>query len=124
MYMKACCKQTGVCIADKVEIAQTFLKRLIGLLGRSKMSDVSGIYFPGCRSIHSFFMRFSIDVLFLDNEMNITKIVACMKPYRLALSPRRTRHTIEFACGVLAKFHLEVGDAILLLEYEKEGNLP
>jgi uncharacterized protein len=121
MYFKACCKKTGVCIADQVEIAQTFLKRLIGLTGRSKMIDGNGLYFPSCRSIHSFFMKFSIDVLFLDKEMHITKIVSCLKPNRLAFSPLQTRHTLELSCGALEKLQIKVGDAIKLIGYDKES---
>ncbi|MGD9008070.1 MAG: DUF192 domain-containing protein [Desulfobacteraceae bacterium] len=121
MFVKACCKKTGECIADQVEIAQTFFKRLIGLTGRRKMIDGAGLYFPGCRSIHSFFMNFSIDVLFLDKQMHITKIVRCLRPYRLAFAPMQTRHTLELSCGALEKFQLKVGDAIVLIEYGKES---
>lgn len=121
MYFKACCKKTGECIANRVEIAQTFFTRLIGLTNRSKMIDGNGIYFPGCRSIHSFFMKFSIDILFLDKEMHITKIVSCLKPNRLAFSPLQTRHTLELTCGALERFQLKIGDSIMLIGYDKEG---
>jgi uncharacterized membrane protein (UPF0127 family) len=115
MYFKACCKNNGKCIADQVEIAQSLFQRMVGLLGRSKMVDGSGLYFPGCRSIHSFFMKISIDVLFLDKELKITKMISCLRPYRLAFSPLKTKHTLELSCGALKELQLKVGDTILLI---------
>lgn len=121
MYFKACHKNTDECIACRVEIAQTFLKRLIGLLGRSTINDGEGIYFPDCRSIHSFFMRFSIDVLFLDNEMKITRIINCLKPNRVAVAPLQTKDTLELRCGVLEKLDLNVGDTVTLIKISNES---
>lgn len=121
MYFQACRKKTGQCIAGKVEVAQTFSKRLIGLMGRCSMIDGQGLYFPGCKSIHSFFMKFAIDVLFLDKEMKITKMVNCLKPYRVAFAPLKTRNTLELSCGVLEKHDLSVGDTMTLIEIDKEG---
>lgn len=121
MYFQARQKKTGQCFAGQVEIAQTFLKRLIGLMGRSSMIDGQGLYFPCCKSIHSFFMKFPIDVLFLDKKMKITKMVSCLKPYRVALAPLHTRNALELSCGVLEKHGLNVGDTITLIEINKEG---
>jgi uncharacterized protein len=123
MYFKACQNKTGDCIACRVEIAQTFIKKFIGLMGRSKINKEQGIYFLDCRSIHSFFMRFSIDVLFLDKEMKITRIVNCLKPNRVVIAPLQTKDTLELQSGVLDKFDLKVGDAIRLIEINNESSI-
>lgn len=124
MYVKACHKKTGECIAGRIEIARTFSERLIGLMGRRTMIDAEGLYFPGCKSIHTFFLKFAIDVLFLDKEMKVTKMVSRMKPYRLAFAPLQTRDALELSCGVLEKHGLNVGDAITLIELNNGDHDP
>ncbi len=121
MFVKACHRRSGKGIANRVEIAMTFTKRLIGLMGRSTMADEQGLYFPGCGSIHTFGMKLSIDVLFLDKDMRITKMISSLKPNRAAFAPLSTRHTLELACGTLRKHELCVGDEIALIETKHEG---
>lgn len=113
--------RTGKDIASRVESALTFSKRLIGLMGRSTIPDEQGLYFPGCKSIHTFGMKFAIDVLFLDKEMKITKIVSRLNPNRLAFAPFATRATLELAGGALKKHDLKVGDEIALIKMTNEG---
>jgi uncharacterized membrane protein (UPF0127 family) len=117
MLSQAFHENSGECIADRVEIARTFSKRLIGLMGRRTLVKGQGLYFPGCASIHSFFMKFSIDVLFLDEDMRITKKIDSLRPWRVALAPPRTRHTLELPRGVLRNFGLNVGDTITLIHF-------
>jgi uncharacterized membrane protein (UPF0127 family) len=121
MHLKACHQRTGKGIAGQVEIARTFLKRLIGLMGRSILMEDQGLYFPGCKSIHTFGMKFAIDVLFMDKNMKITKMISCLKPNRVAFAPFSTRDTLELACGVLQKHALAVGDEIALIQIKHEG---
>lgn len=115
MPSKAFHKNSGQCIADRVDIAKTFSKRLIGLMGRRTLMKGQGLYFPGCASIHSFFMKFAIDVLFLDEEMRITKKIESFKPWRMVWAPVGTRHTLELSHGILKKFTLNIGDTITLI---------
>lgn len=121
MHVKACHIRTGKSIAGRVEIARTFLKRLIGLMGRSNLMDDQGLYFPGCKSIHTFGMKLAIDVLFIDKYMRITKMIRCLKPNRVALAPLSTRDTLELAGGVLEKHGLAVGDEIALIPIKNES---
>jgi uncharacterized membrane protein (UPF0127 family) len=121
MLFQAYHSSSGACIADRIEVARSFSKRLIGLMGRKTLMKGQGLYFPGCASIHSFFMRFAIDVLFFDEEMKITKKINGLKPWRMALAPIGTRHTLELSSGVLHKFRLSVGDTISLVYPGDEG---
>lgn len=121
MHIKVRHIRTGHDIASRVESARTFSRRLIGLMGRSTILDEQGLYIPGCKSIHTFGMKFAIDVLFLDKEMKITKIVSRLKPYRMAFAPFSTRDTLELASGVLKPHDLNVGDKIALIKSKQEG---
>jgi uncharacterized protein len=113
--------RSGECIANKVEITESFSRRLIGLMGRKTLMQGQGLYFPGCASIHSFFMKFAIDVLFLDKEMKITKTINGLKPWRMAWAPLGTRHTLELSYGVLHTFNIIVGDTISLIHSIDKG---
>jgi uncharacterized membrane protein (UPF0127 family) len=115
MYIKARKFASGECFADKIEIAATFFQRLIGLLGRRSLDENQGLYFPGVRSIHTLFMKFPIDVLFLDDAFTVVKKVHCLRPYRWAMGMRKTRNTLELSCGTLEKFSIAVGDKISLI---------
>lgn len=119
--MKVRHMRTGKDIASRVESALTFSRRLIGLMGRSIILDDQGLYFPGCQSIHTFGMKFAIDVVFLDKEMKITKIVSRLNPNRVAFAPFSTRDTLELASGVLKNHDLNVGDEIALIKITNES---
>lgn len=119
--MKVRHMRNGQDIASRVESALTFSRRLIGLMGRSTIPDEQGLYFPDCKSIHTFGMKFAIDVLFLDKEMKITKIIRRLKPNRVVFAPFSTCATLELAGGVLKKHDLEVGDQIALIKITNEG---
>lgn len=105
-------EKSGALIADQVEIAGTFWQRLIGLLGRSGIKQNQGLLLPECNAVHSFMMRFPIDILFLDQERIVTKTVHRLKPNRMMFSSRRTRNTLELASGMLARYGVKVGDRI------------
>jgi uncharacterized membrane protein (UPF0127 family) len=114
--LKAIKAGTGECLWGRVEVARTFSKRLIGLLDRPALMAGQGLYFPDCKSIHTVFMRFAIDILFLDRELKIVKMARCLRPYRMAFGPWRTRGTLELACGTVEQHTLKVGDRIQLVE--------
>lgn len=90
-------------------------------MGRSTLMDEQGLYFPGCKSIHTFGMKLAIDILFIDKNMKITKMINCLKPNRVAFAPFSTRDTLELACGVLEKHGLAVGDEIALIKTKHES---
>jgi uncharacterized membrane protein (UPF0127 family) len=112
--------RSGKEIAQRIDIARTFFKRLMGWMGRTTLMEGQGLYIPGCRSIHTFGMNVAIDVLFLDKQFNITKMVSCLNPNRVMFAPFATRHTLELACGVLKQHDLEVGDQMALIN-KNEG---
>lgn len=65
----------------EVEIADSFLSRLRGLMGRRHLSEGCGLLLAPCNSVHMLFMRFAIDVVYLDEDLSIKKIVRNLTPW-------------------------------------------
>ena len=73
-------------LADKVELAASFGARLKGLLGRDGLPEGQGLWIDPCNSVHTFFMRFPIDVLFLDKSQRVVRVLIDLPARRMTLS--------------------------------------
>ena len=113
-HLRALNIRTNQVLAGQVQVAASFYHRTKGLLGRAGMKKGEGLYITQCSSIHTFFMRFSIDILFLDKERKITKMVSKLKPFRVAFGARRTIGVLELPEGTVDKNQCEIGDLISL----------
>jgi uncharacterized membrane protein (UPF0127 family) len=103
MKRSAIFTDAGELVASQVRIANTFASRLVGLLNRRGLRDEEGLLLQPGGSIHTFAMRFPIDVLFLDEQGRILLYRPCLKPWRVALAPPRTRYVLELAAGRIRK---------------------
>jgi uncharacterized membrane protein (UPF0127 family) len=101
----------GSVVCAKCELAETFWTRFRGLMGRSSLPADEGLLFDRTGSIHMFFMRFPIDVVFCDAELRVVKVISGLKPWRTAAA-RRAKVTIELSQGAAAG--LEPGDDLTL----------
>ncbi len=99
----------GTVVCAKCELAETFWPKFRGLMGRASLPADEGMLFRPAGSIHMFFMRFPIDVVFCDRELRVVKVVRGLKPWRTAAA-RRAKVTIELAAGAAAG--LEPGDQL------------
>jgi len=107
--------RTGDIFAEHVDVARTLYQRTRGLLGRAELNQGQGLFIPKCSSIHTFFMRFSIDVLFLDKKNAVTKIVPCLVPFRIAVGSWGSRGVLELQSGLLKECDINKGDTISFL---------
>ncbi|MFA5039173.1 MAG: DUF192 domain-containing protein [Candidatus Omnitrophota bacterium] len=105
----------GTILAEKVEIAETWRSRSKGLLGRRGLGKGEGLLITPCNSIHTFFMKFPIDVLFLDKNMKIVKITPSMGPWRLSGSLRGYQ-VLEIEHGASNNMGISVGNSLKLVE--------
>ena len=85
----------------RVDRADTFWKRALGLMGKPRLEAGRGLLIPRCRSIHTCFMRFPIDVVFLDEHSQPVKIVRNIKPWRLLWGDRKACSVLEVESGWL-----------------------
>jgi uncharacterized membrane protein (UPF0127 family) len=93
------------------EVAETFSQRSRGLLGRS--SYEGAMILPRTRSVHTFGMKFAIDVAVCDREL-IVLMVATLRPYRMTFPRRGGRSVVEAEAGAFERWGLRVGDHLEL----------
>jgi uncharacterized protein len=91
--------RTGATIASVVEVAATRVDRRRGLLGRNALDLSAALILAPCAAVHTVFMRFPIDVVFVDRHFQIRSIVRNLQPWRIAASPHAYA-TVEMAGGV------------------------
>ncbi len=103
-------------IAEKVEVANTTPKRIKGLLGRDGLDKGQALVIIPCSSIHTFFMKFSIDVLFVNNKGKAVAIAHSLPPNRLFGSYLKGKYVVELSPGTLFSSRTEEGDIIQLSE--------
>ena len=71
-----------------LEVANTFMSRFLGLMGRKNLASDKAMFIKPCNSIHTFFMRFDMTAVFVDRDMRVIKIVPDMKPWKMAFAPK------------------------------------
>jgi uncharacterized protein len=102
-------------LANQVRVADTFFSRLKGLLGSNGLPDGEALVIRPCNSVHTFGMRYPIDVIFADAQHRVVKTVADMGPGRVAFC-RKGCYTVELTAGVLAKDRTAAGDVLAMTE--------
>jgi uncharacterized membrane protein (UPF0127 family) len=103
----------GIEIAANCELADRMLTRMVGLLGRKGLGPGEGMLISRTGSVHTLFMRFAIDVVFLDRTRTIVKIVPSLRPWRVAMA-RRAKTTLELSAGSAASLGLQPGMALVV----------
>ncbi|MBU8908043.1 DUF192 domain-containing protein [Desertibacillus haloalkaliphilus] len=106
--------RTGEEIATDIRLrqAQTFSKRLKGLMFRHKPLVNEGIVLYPCNSIHMFFMFIAIDVIFLDHHNQVIKAVPNVKPWRVLLPVKGAQTTLEVPLQTIIRYNITNGDMI------------
>jgi hypothetical protein len=87
---------------------------MVGLLGRRSLAGDEGLLLTPCTSIHTFFMRFPIDILYLDREQVVVKAVRALRPFRFSACLRGSRSTLELPAGAIEASGTQVGDRLVL----------
>ena len=102
----------GSVIADNVRIADTYFTRLRGLLGKKKLERGEGLLLTQCSSVHCFFMKFTIDVVYLSKDMVVLG-TETIRPWRIGKWVRGTVNTLELAEGAAVP-KLQKGDRLVI----------
>jgi len=106
-------------LAAEVQLARSLWARFWGLMSRASLPEGHGLLLQPCTSVHTFFMRFPIDVIFLDKANRVVKIIPEMKPWRMkpwrtALGGRGAHSALELNGGCAGAAGLEVGDTLTI----------
>jgi len=106
-------KTKGRVLIPRLKTATSFPSRAVGLISRSSLPDDEAMYFPWSSSIHTCFMRFAIDCVFVDRQMRIKTIYHGVRPWRLAWPVGRgVFGVIEMASGNAERLGLQVGEEL------------
>ena len=108
-------EETGAMVVSDLEIADTPWRRMRGLLGRDGLEPGAALLIDPCRSIHTCFMRFPIDVIYLDWDWRVAKTVERLGPWRLS-SCLGARRTVELPGGALAALDVAAGSKLTMSE--------
>jgi uncharacterized membrane protein (UPF0127 family) len=109
--MSVLSKADGTVVASQLEIADKPLKRMKGLLGRTTLSPDEGMLFRPAGSIHMFFMKIPLDVVFCDADLRVVKVVRDLQPWKTA-GAKGAKVTIELGVGGAAG--IEPGDQLVV----------
>lgn len=104
----------GTVLADRAFEARGYWSRLVGLLSRSSLQEGEALHLDPCTSVHTAFMRFSIDVVYLDRDGNVAKLSPNLKPFRMSGIMRGGRSVIELPVGVIESTATALGDRITI----------
>jgi len=116
--------KTGEVIIAKLEVADTFLRRFRGLQFRRPPAADEGLLLTPCRSIHTHWMRFSIDAAMLDPEGLVLAVIADVRPWRIVRRVKGTQSIVESVSGVLASM-IQVGARLKVASHDYfDGSRP
>lgn len=87
-----------IIVAGKVKSADTFIQRFIGLMGKTVLESDEGLLLKNCSSIHCFFMRFPIDVVYLSADMKVLA-TETIKPWHIGSFIKDAKHVLELPEG-------------------------
>jgi uncharacterized membrane protein (UPF0127 family) len=103
----------GEFLAERWQVAATFVERWTGLIGKSGLASGEGLFFPRCNSIHMWFMRFPIDVVFVDSQYRVTSVYRELRPWRVfPVIDFRASHALELPVGSVERAGVRKGDVL------------
>ena len=103
----------GTVLGDAIDVADTSLKRRTGLLKHSELRPGEGLWIVPCESVHTFFMKFALDLVYIDRKHVVRKAVSTVAPWRASIC--LSAHSIvELPVGAIAASGTVKGDQLAL----------
>jgi uncharacterized protein len=110
---QALVRSNGDVVCERCLVADTPFTRMRGLLGKSDLPVEEGVLLRPAGSVHTFFMRFAIDAVFLDRDLRVVGVAERLRPWRAA-GRRGAKAVLELAAGEVARRDLAEGDVLEL----------
>ncbi|MEJ2611129.1 MAG: DUF192 domain-containing protein [Candidatus Thiodiazotropha sp.] len=98
-----------------IVLADGFFSRLRGLLGTKGLAASEGLLMTRCSRVHTIGMRYTLDLVFLDQSCQVVKCCECVKPYRTAAA-RGAYYTLELSEGAIRRHDISVGDRVSIFQ--------
>ena len=99
-------------LATAAEVADTSAKRRVGLLKKEKLAPGEGLWITPCESVHTFFMKFAIDLVYLDRKKRVRKVRHAMQPWRIS-GCLAAHSVLELPAGTAASSGTQPGDQLV-----------
>ena len=109
----------GKTIISHCEIADTYFRRLIGCLGKKHLEWDTGMLIEPCHSVHTCFMRFPIDVLFLDSDKKVIHIIENMLPWKFSPLVKYSKYVIELPAGKIRECGIDLSHQLAFSNIKK-----
>ena len=103
---------TGLVVASRVTVATRRVERAVGLLGRSHLPAGEALWIAPCHGVHTWFMRFPIDIIAMDSDGVVVDAVSVLKPWRMRLPKPGAYSVLELAAGTLESASTSIGHRI------------
>ncbi len=101
----------GSSLGDSIDKADTSEKRRTGLLKHDRLEEGTGLWIVPCESIHMFFMKFAIDVVYIDKKRRVRKAIRALAPWRVSMC--LTAHSVlELPVGTIESSRTQPGDQL------------
>jgi hypothetical protein len=107
-------KTKNITIANVVYLADTPIKRMKGLLGKKSLGALEAMVIKPCNSVHTFFMRFPIDVLFVNKNGKVIRGIVSMPSFRLSPIYLTSQFVVELPAGTIQATNTTEGDQIAI----------
>jgi uncharacterized protein len=113
-YLTVTIPKKAVTLGSRIALADTFLTRLVGLLGKSSLEDGAGVLIRPSSGVHTMWMRFAIDVVALDRDLRVVRTWQRLPPWRVTSVDFKTHSVLELAPGQIHQFRIEPGDQLAI----------
>ena len=104
----------NIVLGQAVEVADTSAKRRTGLLKHEQLEPGEGLWIVPCESVHTFFMKFPIDLVYLDKRRKVRKVRNAVPPWRISAC-LRAYSVLELPAGTVAQSGTKAGDELVIL---------
>jgi uncharacterized membrane protein (UPF0127 family) len=105
----------GTTVGNRVELANTSMARMFGLLGRRGLAAGAGLWIKPSSGVHTVGMSFSIDVVGLDHKFRVVKLWRCLRPLRVTSVSLKLKSVLELPCGTIDEAQIEIGDQLQIV---------
>jgi len=111
-------------LAFRVEVADSVLGRLVGLLGKRSLEPDSGVWIVPSNSIHTIGMLFTIDVVLIDKNFRVVGLRELVRPFSITRPNFRAESVLELPAHTIFRSHTAIGDQLVIERYEADQGAP
>jgi uncharacterized membrane protein (UPF0127 family) len=99
-------------LVKNLRVASQMWSRMKGLLGTQELPEGQALWIHQCNSIHTFFMNYTIDCVFLDKKMKVVSLVENVVPWRMVMPKWGADSVVELPAGQIAKLKIQIGEEL------------